>query len=308
MRTVIIGCGFVGRELGRQLLADGHSVHVLGRTRPDLEGCTWSHADLARDCPELPKGTDAVFYLAQSPHYRDFPENAEHLFAVNALGPVRAAVQAVKAGCRFFFNASTGNVYASSFLPLKEDGALNRRNAYALSKIAAEEALALFSGHFNICNGRIFGVFGPRQTSMLPAFIRDSVRTGSPIRLAPGPAGDDGGISIAYIFSVDLGRRLVALAERSLAGSDVPLRLNLAGECGVPLREFALGVGRVIGRPPVFVEEETPREFNLTADLQLLSSLLPLPYTPLAEALELSYGTGRQSGPRQKAPLGPGEP
>ena len=86
----------------------------------------------------IPAGTDAVFYLAQSAHYQDFPRYAEDPFAINAQGVARAALAACQAGVRFFCHASSVNVYSPSFATLTEQAHLEPHTPYAASKLMGE--------------------------------------------------------------------------------------------------------------------------------------------------------------------------
>ena len=108
-----------------------------------------------RDPLPLPQGIEAVFYLAQSPRYRDFPQAADDLFGVNTYGAVKAAEAALAAGAGLLCYASTGNVYQPSLAPLAESCPLDRENPYALSKLAAEEVLRLFRPHLPVISRAI---------------------------------------------------------------------------------------------------------------------------------------------------------
>ena len=142
----------------------------MGAVGADDEVGVTVAVDVARRCDRpaaVVAGTDAVYYLAQFPHYRSFPRGAGDLYSVNVAGALRAAEAARDAGARFFCYASTGSVYRPAFGPLREDHPVRRDLPYALSKVAAEEALALFGGPMRCLCTRLFGVFGPGQRDRL---------------------------------------------------------------------------------------------------------------------------------------------
>ena len=128
-----------------------------------------------------------VYYLAQSPRYRQTPEQSAHLFAVNCVAATQAAEAARRAGVNRFIYASTGNVYQSSFLPLAETAPVRRDNWYALSKVMGEDALALYRPYLDITIARIFGVYGPQQTDKLVPMIAERIKARLPIFLDKNP-------------------------------------------------------------------------------------------------------------------------
>lgn len=289
MRAAVIGAGFIGAELVSQLVARGHEVVVLGRQAPSAQ-VEFIKTDVCDNSAlQLPPQIDAVYYLSQSDKYNLFPEGAADLFGVNTLGAVRAAEAAQKNGCRFFFYASTGNVYAPSFASLKEDSPLNRANAYALSKIVAEEALRLFKPHFSLCIGRIFGAYGPHQCKMLPHVLAKRIRDAQPITLAPGQSGSDGGLQVSFIYNPDLALRMVLLAEHALQGNNVPEVLNLGGPKGVSIKAFAENIGIALGITPHFTSATSSRSGDLIADITLLQQTIPLPFTSDKKSFAATY-------------------
>lgn len=286
MNVAIIGAGFIGTALAQQLAQAGHGVVLLTPRPCSARDIPASRCDVLQEKIVLPANLDAVFYLAQSPYYREFPEQAGHLFGVNTLGAIKAAEAALQAGCRFFFYASTGNVYAPSFSPLSEQTPASAREAYALSKYMAEEALALFAAKMPVCVGRIFGAFGPGQEKMLPALLRNRLLRCETIHLAPHPvAGPDGGLHISFLYTPDLARILIRLAEKALQGESLPFLCNLAGPEPVSLERFSRQLGKALGVAPRFAYSATPRSFDLVADITRITQACTPSFTPLEEAL-----------------------
>lgn len=291
--AVIGGAGFLGKHLCAQLASCGDAVTGMDMFEPPAmpEGAGFAALDVIRDPIDFAPGTNVVFYLAQSPHYREFPNKAEDLFGVNCYGALRAAQAAVEAGIRVFVYASTGTVYQPSFAPLSEDAPLNRLNPYALSKIAAEEALALFSDRFTLVCGRIFSIFGPGQKGVLPAVLAERVKKDLPVTLQPRPGeSEDGGLGISFLYVEDLARILMILARKGLAGEKLPGVLNLGGPEAIDLKRFAGELGRVLGKKPVLAAAPGERPGDLISDNRRLEQFLSPEFTPFSLAMEKSFG------------------
>lgn len=276
MKCIIVGArGFIGGHLGRLCAGEGHEVVAL-------------EADVVADPIEVPAGTDAVFYLAQASGRGPFPDGAGALVAVNTAGAVRCAEAAHAAGAKVFCYASTGTVYAPSFAPMAEEHPVRRDDPYALSKVAAEEALALVPGPMQVVCARLFGVFGPGQRpETLVAAIARRVREGRPVRLDPNPGdpGDDGGLRISLTFVEDVARCLLAIAGCAAAGGPVPSPLNVAAPEAVSLRALAGNAARLCGAEAVFERSTEPRASDYVADVGRLCALIAPRFAPLADAL-----------------------
>ncbi len=286
-KAAIIGAaGFLGRALCGQLQEAGWEVLAYDVAAPERPptGVRFAALDVLRDPLPLPRGIDAVFYLAQSPRYRDFPQAAEDVFGVNALGAVKAAEAARAAGAGLLCYASTGNVYQPSLAPLAEGCPLRRDDPYALSKVAAEEMLRLFRPHLPVISVRLFGLFGPGQQKMLPVTLLGKVRSGEPILLEPteDESGKPEGLTVSFSYVDDTARWLRQLAELAQASPEsLPAALNLAGAEAISLRRFAAAVGGILGVQPRFERAKTVRRFNLIADIDAMPRLAAAGFPPL---------------------------
>jgi len=294
MKAAIVGAaGFLGAALSEHLVACGWEVFGYDRLAPDPmpRGLRFRTCDVLREDVELPPETAAVYYLAQSPRYREFPRAADDLFGVNAYGAIRTAQAACAAGARFFCYTSTGNVYAPAFAPLAENHPVRRDDPYALSKLAAEEALALFSSWMPVVCARLFGLFGPGQKRMLPAVLLSRILSGQEIVLEPGPdeTAQAEGLRVSFTYVADAASRLEQLARLALAGRPLPPVLNVAGPEAISIRRFSLEIGKVIGIEPKFARASTMRTHDLIADVRLLGALVNPEWTPLREAVAASF-------------------
>ena len=280
--------GFVGRSLCRVLTGRGIAVMSCSSGTPggiDLD------AGLFSTTVRFPKGLDAVYFLAQSPRYHQTPQQSAHLLAVNCVAALQAAEAGRQAGATRFIYASSGNVYAPSFAPLHEASPLRRDDWYALSKIHAEEGLALYRNSMSVTVARIFGVYGPGQTDKLIPNMMHSIQSGAAIRLAPNPADekDNGGlrISLCYIDDVvDIFCRLITTKS--------PDVINIAGPETLSIRDIAMAIGQRIGKAPCFDITPRPREFDLIADITRLMERFRVDFTPFVDGISHTLNVGKK--------------
>ena len=259
--TVIGGGGFIGTRLVSNLREQSNSVNVISSS--DGSGIDANSGLLPEDF-EIPGGTQAVIYLAQSPYFRAMPDRASHLLAVNSLSVVRAAVAARRAGVRRFVYVSTGTVYAPSFSPVSESANLNRNNWYALSKIQGEECIQLFNNDFEVVACRPFAIYGEGQEGrLIPNLIR-SIKQGQQIALQPAKKGErDGGLRLSLCHVDDAAN---ALAKMALIGGIKVV--NLANNEHFSIEEIARMIGSKLGIAPNFSVTDTFREGDLVSDPQ----------------------------------------
>lgn len=186
MRVLVTGAtGLLGGGLLRALDGD-HEVHALARRTPpgDLEPlATWIEADLSLplDRAALPESIDSVVHLAQSDRFRDLPESADDVFAVNVAATFALLDYARRAGASSFVLASTGGVYARSAEPLREEDPVDPPDFYFASKHLAEQLAAGYDEHFRTVSLRPFFIYGPGPSELLIPKLAASVRSGETV-------------------------------------------------------------------------------------------------------------------------------
>lgn len=301
MKVAIIGArGFIGRSLARRMAEHGLQVQEYSST--DGTGIDPA-TGLLPEGFALPRGVRAVVYLAQSPSYQKPQHNWRHLINVNKISALAAAEAALRAGATRFVYASTGSVYAPSFAPCAEDAPKERGNWYALSKLQAEESLALLCDGLDLVLARPFGVYGPGQEGKLVPNLLRAVAEGRPVRLHPrlGQDDDRDGLRTSLTHVDEATEMLQALA----LGSG-PLTVNLAGDTAMSLKEIALVFERVLGRKAQFILSDQARTTDLLADVSRLRAALDPAFIAPAEGLErlaedfLSSGSAKPRGRGQE--------
>lgn len=284
MKILLTGAtGFIGSRLLAKLVIS-HDIWALCRSIPKqpYPRVTWIRHDLSQmSLPDkLPTSVDAVIHLAQSPHYREFPEQACDVFAIGANATIQLLDWARRSGARQFIFASTGGLYGWSDRPVRETDSLidddSSLGFYFAVKRSGEILTRCYSNYFNTVILRLFFVYGSgqRHVMLIPRLV-DSVREGRPISLQ----GQEG-IQINPVHVSDT----VAAIERCLVltGSHI---INIAGPRPLFLCQIADLIGQHVGHQPMFTIDNTKQPLHLVADIGRMSSLLLPPIIDPAEGI-----------------------
>ncbi len=182
MKILVTGAtGFIGRNLLPALVNLGGNNSVLAvahqLTAEELHfSVNWVAADLSvsKWTKSLPdEDFDVVIHLAQSNHYREFPNQGMDIFSINVKATFELAEWALKHNVKRFLFASTGNVYGTKDSMLLEEDRCYPEAMYGASKLSAEILLKPFSKFMDISVLRFFSVYGPGQAgTMLPEIIK----------------------------------------------------------------------------------------------------------------------------------------
>lgn len=166
------GAGFIGTNIVKQLLADGHEVVVLdnyaGGKKPERmqSGATYIEGDIRNDA-DLDKacaGVSGIFHLAALPRVTFSVENPELTHDVNVNGTLKVLLAAKRNNVkRVVFSSSSSTYGASEKKLLKEDANKQPISPYALHKLIGEHYCRLFSELFGVETVSLiyFNVYGP---------------------------------------------------------------------------------------------------------------------------------------------------
>jgi UDP-glucose 4-epimerase len=268
VRLLVTGAtGFVGSHLIEHL-AGRHELYAVSRQRPEgaPQDCTWIEQDLRAFDPDvLPDRIDGVVHLAQSPRYRDFPDGAADMFAVNVASTSGLLEYARRASARVFVFASTGGVYDYHPHPIRESEQEPRPTTfYFRSKLAAELLVDSYTELFNVVVFRFFFVYGPGQTRMLIPTLIDKVQAGQEIVVE-----GDQGLRINPIHVDD-----AILAFEPALDAGVSATINVAGPEGLTITELIGRIGELLGKSPSVTHNQAQPPGDLVADIGRLRELL----------------------------------
>lgn len=177
------GVGFVGTNLIKRLLSEGHEVHSLdnydsGLVENEIEGCNYFRGDIEQ--LEYWKGDkfDIVYHLAALSRIQPSFENPIETFRVNSRG--------TEAVCEFARNNNVKVVYAGSSSRWHNP----YQSPYACYKHIGEEILKMYKTVYglNAEIARFYNVYGPNEIvdgdwAAVIGIWRRQVRDGLPITI-----------------------------------------------------------------------------------------------------------------------------
>lgn len=266
MKYVVTGgAGFIGSHIVEELTAENHEVIIVDdlfsgkieNIEPFLVNGRVSFAKgSVTDLSFLQKtfeGVDGIFHeaaIASVPRSIADPRATNE---ANITGTLNVLVAARDCGVRKVLFASSSSVYGNTpELPKREDMTPNPLSPYAVSKLAGEHYLRVFSDVYGLkaVALRYFNVFGPRQdpksqyAAVIPNFITTILDKRSPTIYGDGgqtrdftfvkdvvqanlramECGAQGVFNVAYCKRIDL-RELAAIIMEE-TGITVPVKFD----------------------------------------------------------------------------------
>jgi UDP-glucose 4-epimerase len=281
MRILVTGAGgFIGGRL-LQEIGPHHDVFALARRAPGQPmppgAVQWIEHDLTEPLERamLPDKVDAVVHLAQSRHYKQFPERAGDIFAVNIDATLRLLEYTRLAEAKTFVFASTGGVYGHSYERFVETDPVSPLDFYLTSKYAAELLIANYKRFFRTIVLRFFFVYGPGQKGMLIPNLLDKVRNGETVTI------EGRGLRINPIHVADA----VRVFEPALALERSDL-FNVCGDEAVDLDALVRLMGEAAGKPASIEHRPGERDGDIVGDNARMKSVLGVrPRTTLADGI-----------------------
>jgi dolichol-phosphate mannosyltransferase len=198
------GSGFVGANLARRLLHDGHDVTLLLRTghqnwrlKEIASNCRIVAGDVsdarsARDAIAVAK-PDWVFHLAA---YGAYPTQSgfEQMVATNLMGCVALLNACAEIGVEAFVQTGSSSEYGYKAHAAKEDDVLEPNSHYAITKAAAThycQFTARTSG-VRATTLRLYSIYGPYEepTRLIPTLLLHCMEGKLPPLVSPTTSRD----------------------------------------------------------------------------------------------------------------------
>jgi len=204
------GAGFIGSNLARFVLLQGHEVVVLDNFATGkrenltdvLHQITLIEGDIRskNDVANAMQGCVAVFHqgaLGSVPRSIDDPVTSHD---VNVNGTIHVLETARAMGVKRIVFAASSSAYGNQPVsPKREDMPVLPISPYAASKVACEAYLQAYRDAFGLetVSLRYFNVFGPRQdpfgayAAVIPAFVSKLLKNESPVVYGDGEQSRD---------------------------------------------------------------------------------------------------------------------
>lgn len=270
------GAGFIGTNLVKQLIAEGHTVRVLDnyvagkkpeRMQSDaeyIEGDIRNEGDLKK----VMQGIDGVFHLAAVPRV---PYSVEHPLETNennVTGTLNVLIAARDAGVKRLIFATSSSVYGGDKgeVALTEDMLPEPKSPYALQKLAGQHYCRLFAELYGLQTVSLcyFNVYGPyldpegAYALVIGKFLRQR-KNNEPLTIC-----GDGEYYRDYTHVSDIARANILAMTKDTVGKGEVLNIGCNRPCSVNELAKLIG-GEMTTIPPRLGDARYSRADNAKA-------------------------------------------
>lgn len=251
------GAGFIGSNLVRLLLVEGHEVHVLDSLasgyRGNLEGIhvsrlVWGDIRDATMVDAAMAGTEVVFHLAASVGNSRSIDHPHVDASINVMGTLNVLEGMRRHGLRkIVFSSSAGIFGELKTLPIAEDHPVEPDSPYGAAKLGAEKLCLAYAKLYPLeaVSLRYFNVYGERQRydaygNVIPIFAHKMI-FGQPLTIF-----GDGEQTRDFINVTDVARaNLAAGLNRGVSGA-----FNLGSASAITINRLVSLMGEASGLRP----------------------------------------------------------
>jgi UDP-glucose 4-epimerase len=204
-RVVVTGAsGFIGANLTRRLLGEGHEIHLFLRRAyqpwrlEEILDHVRCHEITVEDRETVSRAIreirpDWVFNLAAFGAY-SWQVGLEPMVATNVLGCASLVEACAKVGVEAFIQTGSSSEYGYKDHATREDELAQPNSHYAITKLAATHYCQLASRDhgLNIITVRLYSIYGPYEepTRLIPTLAAYGIRGKLPPLVSPWIARD----------------------------------------------------------------------------------------------------------------------
>ena len=281
------GAGFIGSHLVGKLLEYNNEVTCLDNlstgsvenieifnSRPNFK---FIKGDILNKefLNSITEGIDYVFHYAAIVGVKRTLENPLLTLRVNIEGTKNILDSSVSNGVRKVINASSSEVYGEPVeIPERENGHVNAKLPYAVSKLTAEKYCEAYYNMHGLATTslRFFNVYGPRQISSPYGFVVGIFITQA-LSKQPLTIFGDGNQTRDFVFIEDNINATIIAAERKNTDGKV---LNIGSGKPTTILDLAEEIIDITGAnvEPIFLPG---REYDIAhrfPDISLMTELL----------------------------------
>jgi nucleoside-diphosphate-sugar epimerase len=283
------GAGFIGSNLVRRLLADGHKVRVLDNfSSGKLENLTEVMRNIEliegdiRDYWTVVKAVSGIDYVLHQAALPSVPRSVANPLTsnnVNIDGTLNMLEASRHAGVKRFVTASSSSVYGESVeLPKRETMVPSPLSPYAITKLTNEYYCRVYWDlyKFPTVALRYFNIFGPRQdpkseyAPVIPRFINCLLEDAPPTVFGDGEQSRD----FTYIDNC-VQANLLAVSNDAMVG-DV---FNVACGGQFTLNQMLDELRKIIG-VSTKAKYDPPRAGDIRHSFAAIDKIKKLGYNP----------------------------
>ncbi len=258
------GCGFIGTNLVRMLLARGKEIRVLdnlskGSARNlvgmDVELVQGDIGDLAVVEKSL-AGMDAVIHLAAYGSVVESVQDPTENFENNVRGTLTMLIGAKNVGVKRFIFSSTGGALIGDAIPPVDEHSLPKPiSPYGSGKLCCEAYLNSFAHSYDINTtilrfANVYGPYSDHKIGAVTAFMK-AIMTGKPLHIY-----GDGNASRDFLYVDDLCQGIILALEAELPPATV---LHLASGIETSIKDLAQAIIKAAGKQEHEIIHHPPR-------------------------------------------------